>query len=401
MTKPIAYPRPSYFGDAMKKLRSLVLPLSIAIGSSGCLNQSQFQLASNLPVVAAGFITTCVIDPLGALSCWGGSVGDGSTSSSSVPAAMDIHDSPVTPVGIGKVRAVALAAAWNYGCVINGDRNSAGGGSVSCWNGTAAPTSVPSLTDALRISVGGLGACAIRIDRTVLCWLPPGPSLSSISLDTSLLFPSTPTSIQGLQGQAIVDISVGKDFACAVTLNDDVMCWGANNLGQLGRGTMTAKETIAAPIANLKAISVAAGGTHACAILPANRTIECWGADDTGQLGNGTTQANPFATPQPVSGIAGALSVAAGIGFTCASLTSKAVECWGINSVGQLGNGATGAPNGLPAPVTGLTGAIIVSTGALHACASGLGLLERCWGDNSTGELTDGKHYPFSTVPVP
>jgi Regulator of chromosome condensation (RCC1) repeat len=384
----------------MGTLNKMSLLSLIALACCGCLSQLQREELANLPVAAAGFLTTCVMSTSGTLSCWGTAIGDGSTSGSVGPAAMGIHDSPITPLGIGIVKAVALTAAWQYGCVINGDRNAPGGGTVSCWNGTDAPTQAPNLTDAIGISVGGLGVCAIKVDRTVLCWLPPGGHLTSVSLDTSLLFASTPTSVPGLQGLTIVNVSVGKDFACVRTLNNDVLCWGANNSGQLGRGTLTAKETVAAPIANLKAVAVAAGESHACAILPANNTIECWGADESGQLGNGVIQASPFTTPQPVSGIAGALHVAAGASFTCASLTNTNVECWGANGSGQLGNGTSGA-NAVPTSVTSLSGAILVSTGTLHACASGLGLLERCWGHNANGELTDGKDYPLSTGPVP
>jgi alpha-tubulin suppressor-like RCC1 family protein len=84
-------------------------------------------------------------------------------------------------------------------------------------------------------------------------------------------------------------------------------------------------------------VDVAAGSVHTCAIT-AGGTLVCWGANDSGQLGNGTTAASPTTAPTPVPGLAGVEAVAAGGAHTCARLTGGTVACWGSDTSGQLGD---------------------------------------------------------------
>jgi alpha-tubulin suppressor-like RCC1 family protein len=82
---------------------------------------------------------------------------------------------------------------------------------------------------------------------------------------------------------------------------------------------------------------VAAGGAHTCAIT-AERTVVCWGANDDGQLGDGGTQAS--AAPVAVAGLTDAARLRAGAAHTCAQRMDGTVWCWGANFAGQLGDGA-------------------------------------------------------------
>ncbi|HEY6478279.1 MAG TPA: RCC1 repeat-containing protein, partial [Polyangia bacterium] len=109
-------------------------------------------------------------------------------------------------------------------------------------------------------------------------------------------------------------------------------------------------------------------------------------ANDRGQLGLGATSA-AVATPASVMGIASAASgVSAGGAHSCAELTNGSVWCWGANDSGQLGDGTT-VDRPMPARVAGAAGA--VSAGALHTCASAAGHT-RCWGSDTSGQLGDG-----------
>jgi len=358
------------------------------------------QVVSTLPVVGAGFETTCVTGGENRLNCFGSSVGDGTSG---------VHTSPAAPA-LGKVKAFALSAFLPFGCAILGDPSTGKAGPVWCWTGSGIPTHVQGLSDAIAISVGGPGACAVvAADLSVRCWSLSNPFGTPDYV--SAFFPQTPSMVRGLQ-TGIVQVSVGQHFACAVrSVDSQVYCWGRNDAGQLGRGTVGAATDpeldASVPVTNLSAKQVAAGTTHACAIASDN-TIKCWGESSSGQLGNGTNASMYVPTPQLAAGINNAINVAASAAFTCATLSDLTARCWGQNlptvpTAGTLGVGLLISAAGpgtiefkkpgavsMPLPVKGLTGAIFISTGATHACASGLGVFIHCWGSNTFGQLGDG-----------
>src|SRR5262249_55067635 len=133
------------------------------------------------------------------------------------------------------------------------------------------------------------------------------------------------------------------------------------------------------------AVSIGVGGDggptprgHACA-LKRGGAVRCWGANDAGQLGNGTLAGS--AVPVSVAGLSsGVTAVAAGGGHTCALLTSGKVKCWGDNFFGQLGNG-TRTSSALPVDVVGLEGVTAIAAGAISTCAIAAGGRVSCWGN--------------------
>jgi alpha-tubulin suppressor-like RCC1 family protein len=97
------------------------------------------------------------------------------------------------------------------------------------------------------------------------------------------------------------------------------------------------------------ATAVTAGGFHTCALL-ANGSVECWGYNDHGQLGDGThTQS---ATPRPATGVTTATAITAGLYHTCAVVNTGSIDCWGFNINGQLGDG-TNLTSAFPVQVVG------------------------------------------------
>ena len=131
-------------------------------------------------------------------------------------------------------------------------------------------------------------------------------------------------------------IAAGDDSACAITLAGAVFCWGDNSVGELGNGS-TVNSNVPVAVMGLssgvKAVSV--GTQYACAILM-DGTVDCWGDNTSGELGNGTQMIS--LVPGPVTGLGGVTSSRTGWFAACA-VSMGAVMCWGNNSYGELGNG--------------------------------------------------------------
>jgi alpha-tubulin suppressor-like RCC1 family protein len=133
----------------------------------------------------------------------------------------------------------------------------------------------------------------------------------------------------------------------------------------------------------ISGIGVAAGDQHTCALLN-DRRVRCWGQNDRGQLGDGTV-VNRL-TPVTVSGLAGVSAIAVGGKHTCALQTDGAVWCWGWNNDGQLGNGTGGNTSSharTPVAVGTLPGVLALAAGGTHTCAVLRTHRVACWGEQS------------------
>ncbi|GAA1307964.1 RCC1 domain-containing protein [Planotetraspora silvatica] len=178
-----------------------------------------------------------------------------------------------------------------------------------------------------------------------------------------------------------------------------VKSWGDNPFGQLGDATATDRHTpvTAAGVTAAEVTAVSGGFNHSLALL-ANGTIEAWGHNADGQLGDGTTTDHP--TSGTVAGLLSVRSIAAGDDFSLARLGDGTVQAWGDNDFGQLGNGTVGPDNPLPAPVTGLSGVVAIAAGQDHGLALLANGTVKAWGSNSTGQLGNGSVGGNSPVPV-
>jgi hypothetical protein len=180
-----------------------------------------------------------------------------------------------------------------------------------------------------------------------------------------------------------------------------VQCWGQNNAGQLGNGTLNVpvKVNIPGNVPGLPDVLVMdSGGDHTCVVTPSGG-VRCWGANSEGQLGNGLLAAS--ASPVNVSGLAsGVAAIAAGTVHTCALTTAGGVKCWGNNFFSQLGDGSgTGRP--LPVDVVGLASGVAgIEAGIEHTCAITTAGGVKCWGHNGNGQLGDNTAFPL-TRPTP
>jgi hypothetical protein len=171
----------------------------------------------------------------------------------------------------------------------------------------------------------------------------------------------------------IENISCGAAFTC-VLLEGGLKCFGKNDSGQLGIGSMIVTVPNPTNVIGLEPGSSAgvtdfsAGYEHACAVV--NGGVMCWGNNGYGQLGDNTYVTRPEAAP--VTGLAGnAVEVSVGNNFTCARLEDNSVQCWGNNGYGQLGNGET-VNSPVPVDVADLTeDAAEIETGNFFTCVRG------------------------------
>jgi alpha-tubulin suppressor-like RCC1 family protein len=199
----------------------------------------------------------------------------------------------------------------------------------------------------------------------------------------------------------VTDISAGSEHSCARTNDGAAWCWGHNDWGQLGDGT-TRNRTRAVQVTKAGGgvlpgvTAVSASWNHSCA-----RTNDgaawCWGTNGAGELGNGTTNARYRAVQVVKAGggvLAGVTAISADGSHSCARTSDGAAWCWGFNFYGRLGDGTTRnrtrAVQVTKAGGGALPGVTAVSAGGQHSCARTNDGGAWCWGLNYYGELGDG-----------
>ena len=181
-------------------------------------------------------------------------------------------------------------------------------------------------------------------------------------------------------------VAAGAYHSLAVEGEGAVLAWGGNGNGQLGDGTLVARNS-AVYIPNLDGVvAVAAGAAHSLAVK-SDGTVSAWGGNSNGQLGDGGT--TDRLSPVTVPGLTGVVAVSAGYAHTLAVKSDGTVLAWGNNDTGQLGDGSFTERHS-PVAVSGLTGVVAVSAGNVHSLAVKSDGTVWAWGYNYTGELGDG-----------
>ncbi|MBK6697562.1 MAG: hypothetical protein IPG50_36070 [Myxococcales bacterium] len=283
-----------------------------------------------------------------------------------------------------------LSAGGNHTCAVTA---SAG---LKCWgsNGSGklgdntltdrkAAVQVSGLTaNVVAVGAGNIHTCALLSTGEARCWGGNGEGQLGTGDNLGSKIPQTVSTL----GTGALALAVGRDHSCAIATGGVVKCWGVNDHGQLGDGTTNSSSaplTVSLPRA---AVAIACGSSHSCALLD-DASISCWGANDAGQLGDASVDER--LTPVVVAGApAGILTITAGISHTC-SRTTSSIHCWGDNASGQLGD-ATTTSRLAPTEVPGLVGATQVEAGTYHTCAVDGASGVECWGLGSSGQLGDG-----------
>ena len=398
---------------------------------------------SGVAAIAAGALHTCAVTHAGAVQCWGsgvdGQLGNGQTgqeASSSFPVAVAL-DAAVDAVVAGRAHTCALARAndenlggrvWCWG---SGARGQLGDGHADEAHASARPVEVRELSDAVSLSAGADHTCARRASDEVWCW---GANAFGQLGDGTHTDAPTPVAT----GVYPVEVAAGAEHTCARHDWGGVVCWGSNAAGQLGDGRVVRRARAEWVEQLTAAAGVAAGGNHTCA--ERESAVFCWGDNLFGELGDWTHAARSTAIPsaflrapqqmslalgrtcirdgdgtvsclgyrpgEPDTGpqriALGALGqvqqIAVSHDFACALGTQGAIQCWGDNDHGQLGDG-TLEPRPTPSAVRGAGDAREIAVGENHACARLLSGTVMCWGANAVGQVGDGT-YEDRTVPT-
>jgi alpha-tubulin suppressor-like RCC1 family protein len=332
--------------------------------------------------------------------------GDGTTTAVEAALILQYNAGLIDRLGPPTTGALAAAAGGEHTCALTTD------GGVKCWgrnrfgqlgDGTRidrlTPVDVSGLSSGvIAVAAGADHACALRATGAVGCW---GDNDRGELGDGTATERSYPVAVVGLES-GVSSISTRDEHTCAVTRDGTVKCWGTNWSGQLGDGTTGVGNESATPVDVIglsgPVAAVAAGGSHTCALLTTG-TVQCWGSNSSGQLGDGTTAARE--RPVDVVGLVDVAAIAAGGGHICALTTSGSVHCWGSNYSGALGAPAEetcGELDGMellcssrPVDVVGLgSGVAAIATGGAHTCAVSIAGGLKCWGSNTYGQIGDG-----------
>jgi len=307
--------------------------LSDLFGQAG--SQAPVRLAApygSLQSVATSGSEGCGLDVAGALYCWGfGS-----------PYAAVAPDLRFSQVVVGQAHRCALATGgtlYCWGATDYSGVNPANPTIRDCsptplyaYSCVPFPQPVAGNERFKAVSVGYYHTCALTEGGQVLCWgegavgqIGQGPDSNYSRVPHPI---SSPDRFSGVASAAW--------HSCAVSTASRVLCWGSNYSGEIGTGSAVAENYTPAPIsvpATISMKSVALGEAHSCA-LDASGAAWCWG---TAGIGTGAPS-SPL--PALVLGRLTFRSLGAGSDFTC-GVSDTGAWCWGANNYGQLGNGST------------------------------------------------------------
>lgn len=322
--------------------------VTFADGATALGSASLSVLGAGQETLAAAESSTCVISSNGGVQCWGYGF-DKTAQEIIAPAAgvVSLGSCAVTSIGgcfsrvsgssgAGDIVAAAGCVLTTAGVVKCAGGNRAADDSGSCCGDSKTLGVVASRSTYKAIVSSSLHKCALTTAGGVECW-----GWGGLIGDGTTQHRIDPTPVVGLSS-GVVALTAGFRHTCAVTVTGALKCWGVNLYGAIGDGTKWNTRLAPVQVSGLTSnvVAASAGTYHTCALLGSG-AVRCWGFNQSGQLGDGTTADQ--LTPSTVLSLEGvAVAISAGGSHSCAVLAgSRAVRCWGANSSGQIGDGTT------------------------------------------------------------
>ncbi len=304
---------------------------------------------------AAGWDHTCVLSFTGVRTCFGwneaGQIGNGSTESVAVEPT-DFADPPFSSIAAGRFSTCGLhredAGIDCWGGNSRGEVASPVGGTVD------SPTRRSPMGQRFeQVALGGFHGCAIRSDGRVFCWGYNASGESGVGSFTEyVLEPTEAACIDGVCRDDWETLGLGDFHSCGIRAGGELYCWGGNLNSQLGFAPPNPAEPNENrpprdPLPGGPYRAVAGGTSHTCALTMDGR-LRCWGRNDHGQVGVGSLDNVP--TPADVADTERFRLLALGAEHSCAVREDESLWCWGWNTEGQLGLGPDVTDEEVPAP---------------------------------------------------
>ncbi len=294
-------------------------------------------------------------------------------------------ETPRTTPGVvpGLTDVVSVAAGESFSLALRSD------GSVwqwgfgpDGWRYDLRPTAVSNVSGVTSVSAGASHRLAVQSDGTVMSW--GSNEYGQLGRDGAGYWFPTPQAVYGLAGVSAA--AGGGRHSLALKSDGTVWAWGANDYGQIGDGTTTRRDRPRQVTGLTDVVAIAAGNNHSLAVK-SDGTVWGWGANINGQIGDGG--GHDRTVPVMVPDLTDVVAVAAGTDYSLAVKSDGTAWGWGSNGDGRIGCG-TGSPQYSPVMMSGLTGVVSLAAGRSHSLAiKSDGTVWAC-GDNANGQLGDG-----------
>lgn len=385
-------PVPNSLGAAW---RAAVLVAIVAV--AGCDDPLSPQLPPGSAVdISAGDFHTCALDDAGAAYCWGsnafGQLGTDVGDHATVP--VRVSGGPFASISAGHAHTCAITyagEAWCWG------RGASGQLGTDSNNDADAPRRVSGGHRFSVISAGHEHTCAVATDGVGYCW---GSNEQGQIGTTSSGPVDRPVAIRSVT--AFQHISAGHSHSCGVAAGPEAVgfCWGGNARAQLGLGTFQPKRQPARVTGHRHPFaSITAGFQTNCAINAAGQAF-CWGDNLQGQLGLGTTGGEAGNPQRVVSNILFSSIDPGEEHMGCGVSTEGTLRCWGRQPVGLDRGRPVYEVDPTPRVILPVTRYVQVAVGLRHACARTIDGEVQCWGVGTSGQLGNGTR-GFSGEPEP